>query len=228
MQERRAAGHDLHRARRDAERGEQRQRVALGVEDVDAAAAAPMPAIAARLGAAAPHAAAAMRWSFSPSPRKIWPTSNSATSLEAAPRIALGRRDEAGNKARAHVGKIGGDRIGERQRGLAAAEQFRCGLEMNDQVTASLRPSAASVRLARRVRFCSSVSTGFGTPGSSRGSGAGGTRSRPAMRTICSTMSALPSMSGRQLGTIALPSSTARSRAAQDRLALALRDVEAE
>jgi hypothetical protein len=86
---------------------------------------------------------------------------------------------------------------------------------MNDHVTASRRPSAASARLARRVRFCSSVSTGFGTPASSRGSGAVGTRSSPAMRTICSTMSALPSMSGRQKGTIALPSSTPKPRRAR-------------
>ena len=55
MQEGGAAGDDLHRVRRDAERGQQRHRVALGVEDVDAAAAAPMPAFAVRLGPAAPH-----------------------------------------------------------------------------------------------------------------------------------------------------------------------------
>ena len=42
----------------------------------------------------------------------------------AAPRIAVRRRDKAGNQARAHVGEIGGDRIGERQRRRAAAEQF--------------------------------------------------------------------------------------------------------
>ena len=48
------------------------------------------------------------------------------------------------------------------------------------------------------------------------------------MRTICSTMSALPSMSGRQLGTIALPSSTLEAEPLEDRLALALRDVDAE
>ena len=74
-------------------------------------------------------------------------------------------------------------------------------LETNDQVTASRSESEASVRLASRVRFCMSVSTGFGTPSSSRGSGAGGARSTPAMRRICSTTSALTSTSGRQEGT---------------------------
>ena len=36
-----------------------------------------------------------------------------------------------------------------------------CGLEMNDQVTASTRPRAASARLALRVRTCAAVSTGL-------------------------------------------------------------------
>ena len=80
--------------------------------------------------------------------------------------------------------------------------------EMNDQVTASRRPSEASVRLARRVRFCRSVSTGAATPSSSRGSGVAGARSRPAMRMICSTTSALTWTSGRHEGTWTRPSST--------------------
>ena len=61
MQERRAAGDDLHRAGGDAERGEQRQRVALGVEDVDRAAAAPVPPAPCRLARPRRSAAAAMR-----------------------------------------------------------------------------------------------------------------------------------------------------------------------
>ena len=36
-----------------------------------------------------------------------------------------------------------------------------CGLEMNDQVTASTSPRAASARLALRVRTCNAVSTGL-------------------------------------------------------------------
>ena len=93
---------------------------------------------------------------------------------------------------------------------------------MNDQVTASRRPSAASARLARRVRFCSSVSTGFGTPKSRRAAASSVRWSSPAMRTICSTMSALPSMSGRQFGTIALPSFDLEAEPREDRLALGL------
>ena len=111
--------------------------------------------------------------------------------------------------------------------GLPPPNNSACGFEMNDQVTASRRPSAASARLARRVRFCSSVSTGFGTPPSRRGSGVVGTRSSPAMRTICSTMSALPSMSGRQFGTIALPSFDLEAEPREDRLALGLAECRA-
>ena len=90
--------------------------------------------------------------------------------------------------------------------GLPPPNSFAWSWETNDQVTASLKPKLASARFAARVRFCNSVSTGLGTPASSRGSGCIGTRSTPAMRTICSTMSALPSMSGRQLGTLTTPS----------------------
>ncbi len=80
--------------------------------------------------------------------------------------------------------------------------------EMKDQVTASRSDSDASVRLARRVRFCNSVSAGAGTPSSRRGSGAIGARSMPAMRRICSTTSAFTRTSGRHDGTWTCPSST--------------------
>ena len=72
---------------------------------------------------------------------------------------------------------------------------------MNDQVTASIRPRAASARLARRVRVWMRVRSGASAPGVA-GSGAGGTRSTPTMRTTSSTRSALASTSGRQLGTV--------------------------
>ena len=144
---------------------------------------------------------------------------------EAAPRVAFGRGDEAGNEARAHVGKVGGDRVGQRQP-APPPNSSAAGLEMNDQVTASRRPSAASARLAGRVRFCSSVSTGAGTPVRAR-QRRRGTRSRPAMRTISSTRSALPSMSGRQVGTIAWPSVELEAEPLEDCLAFGLRDVEA-
>ena len=81
-------------------------------------------------------------------------------------------------------------------------------LEMNDQVTASRSDREASVRLASRVRFCSAVSTGAGTPSPGRGKGVIGARSTPTIRRICSTMSAFTVTSGRQEGTLTLPSST--------------------
>ena len=59
---------------------------------------------------------------------------------------------------------------------------------------------AASARLALRVRIWIGVSTGLRAT-SPRGNGVGGTLSTPTMRTISSTMSALPSTSGRQDGT---------------------------
>ena len=70
---------------------------------------------------------------------------------------------------------------------------------MNDQVTASTMPRAASARLARRVRFCIAVSTGL-RASSPRSNGVIGTLSTPTMRTISSTMSALPCTSVRQEG----------------------------
>ena len=74
------------------------------------------------------------------------------------------------------------------------------GLAMNDQVTASTMPRAASARLARRVRSWIGVSTGL-RGASPRSNGVIGTLSTPTMRTISSTMSALPCTSVRQDGT---------------------------
>ena len=74
------------------------------------------------------------------------------------------------------------------------------GFEMNDHVTASTMPRAASARLARRVR--SWIGVRIGLRGSSpRSNGVIGTLSTPTMRTISSTMSALPCTSVRQEGT---------------------------
>ncbi len=91
--------------------------------------------------------------------------------------------------------------------GLASASSFwpppnnsASRLETNDQVTASVKPRAASARLALRVRFWIAVSTGLRAL-SPRGNGVDGTRSTPAMRTISSTMSARPCTSGRHDGT---------------------------
>ena len=74
------------------------------------------------------------------------------------------------------------------------------GFEMNDHVTASTMPRAASARLARRVRSWIAVSTGL-RGASPRSNGVIGTLSTPTMRTISSTMSALPCTSVRQEGT---------------------------
>ena len=71
---------------------------------------------------------------------------------------------------------------------------------MNDHVTASTMPRAASARLARRVRSWIGVSTGL-RGASPRSNGVIGTLSTPTMRTISSTMSALPWTSERHDGT---------------------------
>src|ERR1044072_5715146 len=44
---------------------------------------------------------------------------------KAAVRVPLRAGDETRNEARTHVGEVGGDRIGERELGLSAAEQYR-------------------------------------------------------------------------------------------------------
>ena len=131
MQERRPAGDDLHRACRHAERGEQRQRVALGVEHVDAAAAAPMPALALALGEAAPQRRRRDPLIGLARAEEHLADLEQRDVAEAAPRVALRRRREAGDQARPHVGHVGGDRIGERQRRLAAAEQL--GVRLRDE-----------------------------------------------------------------------------------------------
>ena len=74
-----------------------------------------------------------------------------------------------------------------------------CALPMNDHVTASTMPRAASARLALRLRTCSDVRIGL-RASSPRGNGVNGTLSTPTMRTTSSTMSALPSMSLRHDG----------------------------
>ena len=145
MQERRAAGDDLHGVGRDAERGEQRQRVALRVIGVDRPAAAPMAAFAARLGEAAPDRRRGDALVVLAGAEEDLPDLEQGGVGEAAPRVALGRGDQAGNKARPHVGKIGGDRIGERQLGLAAAEQF--GRRLGDE-----RPCHGFAQAQRRQR----------------------------------------------------------------------------
>ena len=74
---------------------------------------------------------------------------------------------------------------------------------MNDQVTASTKPRAASTRRVSLWRSCASVSTGFATP-AARVIGVAGTLSTPTSRTTSSTRSAGPVMSGRHEGGAAL------------------------
>ena len=125
MQERGAAGDDLDRVRVDAERREKRHRVALGVEDVDEPAAAPIPAFLARLGAAAPHSRSRDALVIFARAEKHLADLEQRDVAQAPAGVALDRRDEARDEARAHVGEIGCDRVGERERPRAAAEQFR-------------------------------------------------------------------------------------------------------
>ena len=120
---------------------------------------------------------------------------------EAAVGVALRRLEQARQQARAHVGEVGRDRVGERQLARRRRRTARPrALAMNDQVTASTRPRAASARLASRVRFWISVRIGLATVASRRGSGSARCGRRPTMRMTSSTRSALPSTSGRQDG----------------------------
>ena len=119
---------------------------------------------------------------------------------KAAIGVLLRRRHQAGDEARPHVREIGRDRIGERELRPPPPNNWACALAMNDHVTASVRPRAASARLALRVRTWAVVSTGL-RGASPRSSGADGTRSTPMIRTTSSTISAVPSMSGRHDGT---------------------------
>ncbi len=83
--------------------------------------------------------------------------------------------------------------------GLPPPKVSAWALDTKDQVMASTRPRAASVRRPVRARFCSGVSTAREML-SDFGSGVDITLSRPTMRMTSSTRSALPCTSGRQLG----------------------------
>ncbi len=82
-------------------------------------------------------------------------------------------------------------------------KSFACASGRNDQVTASLRPRAASVRRAATMRFCSGLSTGLATA-AGRGIACEAAHCRARqMRQTSSTRSASPCTSGRQDGTAA-------------------------
>ena len=143
---------------------------------------------------------AAVSWSSGRSPLNICPTSNNATSVvprsaffwaaATRPGIRLGRMSERS----AAIG------LASASSGLPPPNSSACGFAMNDHVTASSIPRAASARLPLRVRSWIGVSTGL-RGASPRPNGVDGTRSTPTMRTTSSTMSALPSTSARHDGT---------------------------
>ena len=147
------------------------------------------------------RAVAAILWSCSAWPLKNLTDLEHATIAGAAIGVALAAATRPGRRL---------GRMSERSAaiGLASASprdrRRTIPLPLWGQTTMSppRETSAASVRLAMRVRFCRSVSTGFRQRASSRGRGAGATRSTPAMRRICSTRSALTWMSGRQVGRV--------------------------
>ena len=103
MQERRTAGNDLNRVRVHAERREKRHRVALGVEDVDEPAAVPISAFLASLGAAAPHSRSRDALVIFARSKKHLPDLEQRDVAQATAGVALDRRDQARNEARAHV-----------------------------------------------------------------------------------------------------------------------------
>ena len=157
MEPGRPAGHHLHRLRRRAGGGQHRERVALGVEGVDRRRPCSTSAGRCRCAFASARRTpvAAVNWSSGLSPLKICPTSNSATSgkprsaffcaAAIRPGMRLGRMSESS----AAIG------LASASSALPPPNSSACGLEMNDQVTASTRPRAASARLALRVRTCS-------------------------------------------------------------------------
>ena len=101
-----------------------------------------MPAVPVRLGPAAPHSRGRDALIVFARSEKDLPDFEQRNVAQGPARVALGGGDEARNETRAHVGKVGCDRVGERERRRAAAEQF--GRRLRDE-----RPGD---RLAQRKR----------------------------------------------------------------------------
>ena len=108
--------------------------------------------------------AAAMNWSSGRSPLKICPTSNSATSAKPRSPLACTEATRPGSR-------LGRMSVRSAAIGLASTSSLlpppnnsaAC-LVMNEYVTASIMPRAASARLARRVRCWIGVSTALRAP----------------------------------------------------------------
>ncbi len=143
----RTARHDLHRRHRRAGGGQHRERIALGVEGIDLAGPGSTSGGRCRdaLASARRTPLAAVDLILRPVAAEDLPDLEQRDVGEAAVGVALRRRDQAGQQARPHVGEIGRDRIGERQFGLGAAEQF--GLRLRDE-----RPGHRLDHAARRQR----------------------------------------------------------------------------
>ena len=143
--------HDLQPGRRHAERRRAaRSRRALASNASTAPAPPPSAGRRPRL-APVPRrtAAAAMRLVLRLVASEDLPDLEQRHVAEAAIGVALRRLDQARQQARAHVGQIRRDRVGERELRLSPPPNSSASsLAMNDQVTASTRPRAASARLA--------------------------------------------------------------------------------
>ena len=186
-------------------RRQERHDVRLGVEGIDQRRAA-IPVASDALGPrrAATHGRRLDALAFGIVRREALADLEQGHVTEAAVGVALRRLEQARQQARTHVGEVGGDRVGERQTRVAAAEQLRLALGDERPGDRLDEPARRERRLASRVRFWIRVRIGFATLASMRGSGFGSMRSTPAMRMISSTRSALPSMSGRQDGAATL------------------------
>ena len=140
-----AARHDLQRLHRRAGRGEHRERIGLGVERVGHGRARPVPADALRRRKAVAHAGGRDELVLGlVAPEDLADLEQRDVRI-AAIGVGLRRRDQARQQARPHVGEIGGDRVGERQLGLSAAEQF--GMRLGNE-----RPRHGFHHAARRQR----------------------------------------------------------------------------
>ena len=131
LQRRRAAGvkprrpawNDLQAARRDAKRLQQGHGVGFDVEGAgDMRGRRP---VASGGGKAAPHARGGEALACLAGVEKNLADFEQRLIAQAARGVAIGRGDKARQQARPHVGKIAGDRIGERQFRRAAAKSLR-------------------------------------------------------------------------------------------------------
>lgn len=116
MQKRRAAGTDLHRTRR-AQRVQKGHSVLLGVEDIDVAAAAPIPAFAARFRPATPHGRSRDALTVFARSQKDLSDLEERDIVDRPAYVALDGGEQTGQEAGAHIGEVRRNRIGESKGG---------------------------------------------------------------------------------------------------------------